>query len=100
MADDISTDGACHHSSREIGIRRRDGTSRDCDCLALALIVFCLPLQIGSFYGQQQFIERFGTTEDGVKQITAAWQSGLSNSSVIGQVSRIWIRMQCHVQLD
>ena len=61
----------------------------DYACFALALIVFCL--QIGSFYGQQQFIERFGTTEGGVKQITAAWQSGLSNSSVIGQVSDLCI---------
>jgi hypothetical protein len=91
MADDLSTDGACH-PSREIGVRRRHGMSRDYACLlALALIVFCLPLQIGSFYGQQQFIERFGTTEGGVKQITAAWQSGLSNSSVIGQVSDLCI---------
>jgi hypothetical protein len=97
MADDNSTDGACQPCSREIGVRRRDGMSRDYACFALALITFRLSFQIGSFYGQKQFIERFGTTEGGVKQITAAWQSGLSNSSVIGQVSSIPIRLRSHV---
>ncbi|GAQ05188.1 maltose permease MAL31 [Aspergillus lentulus] len=44
---------------------------------------------ITSFYGQSQFIERFGEFSDkaGKKVITAAWQSGLSNSSMVGQLT-------------
>lgn len=42
---------------------------------------------IGAFYGQSQFREKFGTVGvDGIKQIPAAWQSGLSNASVCGQL--------------
>ncbi|KAF7114717.1 hypothetical protein CNMCM5793_009668 [Aspergillus hiratsukae] len=44
---------------------------------------------INSFYGQSQFIERFGEFSDkaGKHVITAAWQSGLSNSSMVGQLT-------------
>ncbi|ORX35415.1 general substrate transporter [Kockovaella imperatae] len=44
---------------------------------------------ITSFYGQTQFKNQFGTGIDpttGQKLITAAWQSGLSNSSLVGQL--------------
>ena len=59
---------------------------------ALALS-FCLVMDgydvvvINSFYGQPQFQERFGSPiGDGTHAISAAWQSGLSNSSVVGQL--------------
>lgn len=56
-------------------------------CLSLTLIMEGYDVVvIGSFYGQPQFIERFGVVEGGVLQIPAAWQSGLSNSSVVGQL--------------
>jgi MFS transporter, SP family, general alpha glucoside:H+ symporter len=43
---------------------------------------------ITSFYGQTQFSNRFGVYDEasGKNLITPAWQSGLSNSSVIGQL--------------
>jgi MFS transporter, SP family, general alpha glucoside:H+ symporter len=43
---------------------------------------------ITSFYGQTQFSQRFGVYDPGSDKylITPAWQSGLSNSSVIGQL--------------
>ncbi|RHZ58686.1 hypothetical protein CDV55_103263 [Aspergillus turcosus] len=44
---------------------------------------------INSFYGQTQFIQRFGefSSKAGKNVITAAWQSGLSNSSMVGQLA-------------
>lgn len=45
--------------------------------------------QINSFYGLGQFQERFGKPvpgKPGTFAITASWQSGLSNSSVVGQL--------------
>ena len=43
--------------------------------------------QIGSFYGQTQFKQRFGDIGAGAdKSISAKWQSGLSNSSLCGQI--------------
>lgn len=44
--------------------------------------------QITSFYGQTQFQDRFGTYDaaSGGKTISASWQSGLSNSAVVGQL--------------
>lgn len=42
---------------------------------------------ITSFYGQTQFQQRFGIPDgNGGFAISAAWQSGLSNSSVVGQL--------------
>lgn len=44
--------------------------------------------QITSFYGQTQFQTRFGVYDPASKQkvIPAEWQSGLSNSSLVGQL--------------
>ncbi|KAI6777662.1 uncharacterized protein J7T54_002735 [Emericellopsis cladophorae] len=44
---------------------------------------------ITSFYGQTQFQTRFGDVdaETGDHYITAAWQSGLSNSALVGQMT-------------
>ncbi|VUC33093.1 unnamed protein product [Clonostachys rosea] len=43
---------------------------------------------ITSFYGQTQFRERFGEFDPKTqqKQISPSWQSGLSNSSLVGQL--------------
>ncbi|CAK7200713.1 hypothetical protein SEUCBS139899_003412 [Sporothrix eucalyptigena] len=48
---------------------------------------------ITSFYGQTQFQQRFGTVDPatGNKLITAEWQSGLSNSSMVGQLAGLLI---------
>ncbi|EAW12296.1 putative MFS alpha-glucoside transporter [Aspergillus clavatus NRRL 1] len=48
---------------------------------------------ITSFYGQSQFIERFGvfSAKTGTKVIPAAWQSGLSNSSIVGQLAGLLV---------
>jgi SP family general alpha glucoside:H+ symporter-like MFS transporter len=45
-------------------------------------------LQITSFYGQSQFQKRFGTynPDTNAYTISAEWQSGLSNSSTVGQL--------------
>jgi SP family general alpha glucoside:H+ symporter-like MFS transporter len=52
-------------------------------------------LQINSFYGQRQFQDRFGVDNPdptvGGKLITPAWQSGLSNSAVVGQLAGLVI---------
>ncbi len=42
---------------------------------------------INCFYGSKRFIDRFGTVlGDGKKVITAPWQTGLSNSALVGEV--------------
>jgi SP family general alpha glucoside:H+ symporter-like MFS transporter len=41
---------------------------------------------INSFYGSNAFIERFGTKVGDSKIITAPWQTGLSNSALVGEV--------------
>ncbi|KAI1325758.1 putative MFS alpha-glucoside transporter [Xylariaceae sp. FL0255] len=46
-------------------------------------------VMINSFFGQTQFQNSFGIPnpdKPGEKEITAAWQSGLSNSSLVGQL--------------
>ncbi|KAI1041148.1 hypothetical protein LB505_013284 [Fusarium chuoi] len=47
---------------------------------------------INGFFGQPQFAERFGeyNPATGKKEITAAWQSGLSNSALV-----VWAVQQC-----
>lgn len=44
---------------------------------------------ITSFYGQTQFKNRFGVIDPntGEKLITPAWQSGLTNSALVGQLA-------------
>jgi len=44
-------------------------------------------LQITSFYGQTQFQNKFGIGEPGKKLIPPSWQSGLSNSALVGQLA-------------
>ncbi|PYH95632.1 general substrate transporter [Aspergillus ellipticus CBS 707.79] len=48
---------------------------------------------ITSFYGQTQFQNRFGIADPatGTKTIPASWQSGLSNSSVVGQLAGLLV---------
>ncbi|PMD19218.1 putative MFS alpha-glucoside transporter [Hyaloscypha hepaticicola] len=48
---------------------------------------------ITSFYGQTQFQNRFGTYNEasGHNLISAPWQSGLSNSSLVGQLAGLVI---------
>ena len=49
-------------------------------------------VQINSFFGQTQFCERFGETlSNGKCGITPAWQSGLSNSALVGQLGGLAI---------
>ncbi|KAE9369179.1 putative MFS alpha-glucoside transporter [Stipitochalara longipes BDJ] len=50
---------------------------------------------ITSFYGQQQFQTRFGTysAAEGHNIITAPWQSGLSNSALVGQLAGLIINL-------
>lgn len=52
-----------------------------------------LPAQITSFYGQTQFQQRFGVYDENTRQflITPAWQSGLSNSALVGQLAGLCI---------
>lgn len=53
--------------------------------------------QITSFYGQTQFLERFGVADSdtGKKLISPAWQSGLSNSALVGQLAGLIINGFC-----
>lgn len=42
---------------------------------------------INSFYGQNQFIEKYGSIgKSGQMEISAPWQNGLSNSALCGQI--------------
>ncbi|KAL3464503.1 general substrate transporter [Aspergillus heterothallicus] len=52
---------------------------------------------VSSFYGQTQFKERFGVYEPvaGQKLIPAAWQSGLANSALVGQLAGLIINAIC-----
>ncbi|KAJ4191832.1 hypothetical protein NW767_010739 [Fusarium falciforme] len=52
---------------------------------------------ITSFYGQTQFRERFGVWDPKTeqKQITPAWQSGLSNSALVGQLAGLVANAFC-----
>ena len=68
--------------------------SRRPSFLSLELSRFLtLRAQITSFYGQTQFANRFGVVNPatGKKLIPASWQSGLSNSSVVGQLAGLLI---------
>jgi SP family general alpha glucoside:H+ symporter-like MFS transporter len=49
--------------------------------------------QITSFYGQSQFQHRFGVVDSstGLKVIPPSWQSGLSNSSLVGQLAGLLV---------
>lgn len=49
--------------------------------------------QITSFYGQSQFQNRFGVYDptSRAKVISAAWQSGLSNAALVGQLAGLII---------
>lgn len=53
--------------------------------------------QIGSFYGQTQFKERFGEYDPvvGEKTISAMWQSGISNSAQVGQIFGLLVNAYC-----
>lgn len=53
---------------------------------------------ITSFYGQTQFQSRFGVVDPatGKKVITAPWQSGLSNSALVGQLAGLLVN--AHLQ--
>lgn len=48
---------------------------------------------MSSFYGQTQFLARFGTYDPGTgtKLLSPAWQSGLSNASAVGQLAGLVI---------
>jgi MFS family permease len=50
-------------------------------------------MQINSFFGQTQFQQRFGdiTAADGSKSLSAPWQSGLTNSALVGQMAGLII---------
>ncbi len=49
---------------------------------------------INSFYGSNAFIDRFGTVlGNGEKVITAPWQTGLSNSALVGEVAGLMIQV-------
>ncbi|SPO07770.1 probable MFS alpha-glucoside transporter [Cephalotrichum gorgonifer] len=52
---------------------------------------------MNSFYGQSQFKSRFGILnhETGLKEISPAWQSGVSNSAVVGQLAGLIINGYC-----
>lgn len=56
-----------------------------------------LPSQITSFYGQTQFLERFGEIDGstGKRLISPAWQSGLTNSALVGQLAGLIINGFC-----
>lgn len=48
---------------------------------------------INGFFGQPQFQQKYGTIDPatGKKVITAAWQSGLANSPLVGQLAGLAI---------
>jgi MFS transporter, SP family, general alpha glucoside:H+ symporter len=50
-------------------------------------------VQITSFYGQTQFQNRFGILDPktGKYAIPARWQSGLSNSALVGQLAGLLV---------
>ncbi|EWG48666.1 MFS transporter, SP family, general alpha glucoside:H+ symporter [Fusarium verticillioides 7600] len=50
-------------------------------------------VMLGSFYGLTQFQDHFGeySAKEGKKVISPAWQSGLSNSSQVGQLAGLLI---------
>lgn len=58
-----------------------------------ASMLTVIGLQITSFYGQTQFQNRFGVADPktGVKLIPARWQSGLSNSALVGQLAGLLV---------
>lgn len=53
--------------------------------------------QITSFYGQTQFKERFGVYDPASDQklIPAEWQSGISNSALVGQLAGLVVNSVC-----
>ncbi|KAJ6037374.1 hypothetical protein N7540_001653 [Penicillium herquei] len=64
--------------------------------LSLSLVMEGYDLVIiTSFYGQTQFKQRFGVLNHatGLKTIPASWQSGLSNSSAVGQLAGLLVNL-------
>ncbi|KAK5162352.1 hypothetical protein LTS14_000699 [Recurvomyces mirabilis] len=65
--------------------------------LSLSLVMEGFDLvTINSFYGLEQFQNRFGVpnpAKPGTKLISPAWQSGLSNSALVGQIAGLAINM-------
>jgi len=57
------------------------------------MVLLTFRKQITSFYGQKQFSTRFGVYDEAQKKyvITAPWQSGLSNSALVGQLAGLVI---------
>lgn len=43
-------------------------------------------IQTTSFYGQDQFKERFGTVDNGVLEISAKWQTAIQQSMAVGEL--------------
>lgn len=71
------------------------GRVRRCHCTLCLLPwhvwinTYALCEQINGFFGQPQFAEKFGdfNPTTGKKEISAAWQSGLSNSALVGELA-------------
>ncbi|KAK4553811.1 hypothetical protein LTR86_008986 [Recurvomyces mirabilis] len=65
--------------------------------LSLSLVMEGFDLvTINSFYGLEQFQNRFGVpnpAKPGTKLVSPAWQSGLSNSALVGQIAGLAINM-------
>ena len=63
----------------------------------ISIIVKAEFSKITSFYGQTQFKDKFGVYDpsSGQKLIPAAWQSGLSNSALVGQLAGLVANAVC-----
>jgi SP family general alpha glucoside:H+ symporter-like MFS transporter len=58
-------------------------------CICMEGYDVCL---LSNFYGFPQFNEKYGTKQpDGTYQISAAWQSGLSNGANVGEIIGLFI---------
>jgi len=58
-------------------------------CICMEGYDVCL---LSNFYGFPQFNEKYGTRQpDGTYQISAAWQSGLSNGANVGEIIGLFI---------
>lgn len=70
------------------GYGEKDPAEPSMSAWLIASVAF-LPdiILINAFYGQAAFLERFGVTQaDGSRVITPAWQNGLSNGALVGEI--------------
>ncbi|KAJ5761282.1 hypothetical protein N7520_008438 [Penicillium odoratum] len=101
MSKDQSTDGSPpnpsdnHYDSTNLPLR--DVVKLYKKAILWSLAISLAPIMegydvvlLGSFFGLGTFAERYGDTENGIKAISAAWQSGINCGGLVGCITGLY----------